>query len=133
MNTLIIQSIFNVFFLFMPIEVHKIDTFDEIESYLKDADSRNLAALFAPRLEMEILNQDNDYSKAQAEIILRDFLLKNKAISVKTLHKLNSNPNYRFAVFSYLSMDKKFRISFSMTKDEDTFSINAIRIEFDKE
>jgi hypothetical protein len=133
MGTLFFQTIFYFLLLFAPFQSPKLDSFDEIADFLKESDSRNIAAFFAPFIEMNILSEENEYSKAQAELILRDFLLKNKANSVKIVHKLNSNPNYRFAVFSYHGVEKKFRISISMTKEGESFIIKSIRIEYDKE
>lgn len=133
MGTSLFQTIFSFIVLFVPFQVQKYDSFEDISSYLKASDSRNIAAYFAPLIEMNILNEENEYSKAQAELILRDFLLKNKASNVKILHQLNSNPNYRFAVFSFQGIDKKFRISISMAKEGDSFTIKVIRIEYDKE
>lgn len=133
MGTSFFQIILYFLFLFSPFQGQKSDSFEAIAGYLKGSDSRNIAAFFAPIIEMNILSEENEYSKAQAELILRDFLLKNKPTTLKILHKLNSNPNYRFAVFSVQSIENKFRISISMAKDGDSFYIKVIRIEYDKE
>lgn len=133
MGTLFFQTLFSFLLLFAPLKSQKSDSFDDIAAFLKDTDSRNIATFFAPIIEMNILSEENEYSKAQAELILRDFLLKNKPKTVYILHRLNSNPNYRFAVFSFQSTEKKFRISISMSKVDESFSIKVIRIENDKE
>lgn len=133
MGTSFFQIILYFLFLFSPFQGQKSDSFEAIAGFLKGSDSRNIAAFFAPIIEMNILSEENEYSKAQAELILRDFLLKNKPTTLKILHKLNSNPNYRFAVFSVQSIENKFRISISMAKDGDSFYIKVIRIEYDKE
>lgn len=133
MGTSSFQIIISFLFLFLPNQGQKSDPFDAIAGFLKESDSRNIAAFFAPIIEMNILSEENEYSKAQAELILRDFLLKNKPTSLKILHRLNSSPNYRFAVFSVHSLENKYRISFSMAKDGDSFYIKVIRIEYDKE
>lgn len=133
MGTSFFQIILYFLLLCSPFQGQKSDSFEAIAGYLKGSDSRNIAAFFAPIIEMNILSEENEYSKAQAELILRDFLLKNKPTTLKILHKLNSNPNYRFAVFSVQSIENKFRISISMAKDGDSFYIKVIRIEYDKE
>jgi hypothetical protein len=133
MGTLTFQIFLSFLVLFLPFQGQKPDSIDAIAGFLKGSDSRSIASFFAPIIEMNILSEENEYSKAQAELILRDFLLKNKPITLKILHRLNSNPNYRFAVFSVQSVDNKFRISISMAKDDDSFHIKVIRIEYDKE
>jgi hypothetical protein len=133
MGTSLFQTILSFLLLFLPVQGQKSDSFDSIAGFLKESDSRNIAAFFAPIIEMNILSEENEYSKAQAELILRDFLLKNKPTTLKILHRLNSNPNHRFAVFSVHSLENKFRISISMAKDGDSFYIKVFRIEYDKE
>ncbi len=117
----------------IPHDSQKTDFFDAIAGYLKTSDSRNIAGYFAPIIEMNILMEEDEYSKAQAELILRDFLSKNKPVSVKVIHRLSSNPNFRFAVLSFHSDKNKFRLSISMAKDGELFYIKVISLEYDKE
>ncbi len=130
-------AIFNTFLFFLiltiPVNSQKADSFDSIAGYLKASDSRKIAGYFAPLIEMNILMDENEYSKAQAELILRDFLSKNKPVSIKVIHRLSSSPNFRFAVLSLQSEKNKFRVSISMSKDGELFFIKVIRIEYDKE
>jgi hypothetical protein len=130
-------TIFNIILYFLiilsPVDSLKTDAFDTIAGYFKASDSRNISGYFAPLIEMNILMDENEYSKAQAELILREFLSKNKPVSVKVIHRLNSSANYRFAVLSLQSEKNKFRVSISMAKDGELFFVKVIRIEYDKE
>jgi len=133
MGTAIINTILYFLIFLIPVNSQKTDSFDTIAGYLKASDSRNIAGYFAPLIEMNILMDENEYSKAQAELIIRDFLSKNKPVSVKVIHRLSSNPSFRFAVLSLQSEKNKFRVSISMAKDGELFFIKLIRIEYDKE
>ena len=133
MGTSFFQLIISFILVFGTFSIQKSDSFDAISNLLKDSDSRGIASYFSPIVEMNVLNEEDDYSKAQAELILRAFLSKNKPSSVKIVHRLNSNPNYQFAVLSVQSTDKKFRISISMAKNNTSFQITAFRIEYDKD
>jgi len=132
MGTSIFITIFSFFIILSPVKSQKTDAFDSIAGYFKASDSRNISGHFAPLIEMNILMDENEYSKAQAELILRDFLSKNRPVSVKVIHRLNSSQNYRFAVLSLQSANNKFRVSVSMAKDGEMFYIKVIRIEYDK-
>lgn len=132
-GTSLFHTVFSLLAAFMQVQSQKIDSIDAIAGFLKESDSRNIASYFAPVIEMNLLSDENEYSKAQAELILRDFLSKNKPITVKILHKVNSNSNYRFAVFSVHSIEDKFRISISLKKSDDSYYINLMRIEYDKD
>lgn len=133
MGTAIINTILYFLIFIIPVNSQKTDSFETIAGYFKASDSRTIAGYFAPLIEMNILTDENEYSKAQAELIIRDFLSKNKPVSVKVIHRLNSNPNFRFAVLSLHSEKNKFRVSISMAKDGELFFIKVIRIEYDKE
>jgi len=119
--------------MIIPAEIRQKDTIDIISGYFKTSNSRELSGYFSPLLEMNILAEENEYSKAQAELILRDFFSKHKPVSVKILHRLNSSSNFRFGVLSFQTDKDKFRISISMTNEGEKFLIKVIRIEYDKE
>jgi len=132
-RTSLFYTVFSFLVALMQVQSQTKDSIDAIAGFLKESDSRNIANYFAPVIEMNLLSDENEYSKTQAELILRDFLSKNKPITVKILHKVNSNSNYRFAVFIVHSIERKFRLSISLKKSDDSYYINLIRIEYDKD
>ncbi len=133
MGTKMFFTLITVLNLFFNSEPQQKDTFDTLSGYFKSSGSKEIAAYFSPLIEMNILSDENEYSKAQAELILRDFFQKNKPVSVRVIHRLSSNPNFRFAVLSYQTDSEKFRVSVSMSREVDKFLIKVIRIEYDKE
>lgn len=133
MGTKMFFTLITVLNLFFSSEPQQKDTFDTLSGYFKSSGSREIAAYFSPLIEMNILSDENEYSKAQAELILRDFFQKNKPVSVRVVHRLSSNPNFRFAVLSYQTDSEKFRVSVSMSREGEKFLIKVIRIEYDKE
>jgi len=133
MGTKMFFTLITVLNLFFNSEPQQKDTFDTLSGYFKSSGSKEIAAYFSPLIEMNVLSDENEYSKAQAELILRDFFQKNKPVSVRVIHRLSSNPNFRFAVLSYQTDSEKFRVSVSMSREVDKFLIKVIRIEYDKE
>lgn len=109
------------------------DVFDSLAKYFSTSDAPKISALFSSTLELNILSEENVYSKAQAEQIMRDFFSKNEPASVKIIHRLNSNPNFKLAVFSMATAKDKFRISISVSSNADAFLVKQIRIEYDKQ
>lgn len=133
MGTKVLLIIISSFFTIFPAEIQQKDAIDTISGYFKTANSRELSGYFSPHMEMNILSEENEYSKAQAELILRDFFSKHKPASVKILHRINSSSNFRFGVLSFQTDKDKFRVSISMTNEGEKFLIKVIRIEYDKE
>ena len=133
MGTKILVSIITCFLTFSFTEIKQNDIFDSLSGHFKSSNSKEISAYFSPIIELDILNEDGEYSKAQAELILRDFFSKNKPESVTVIHRLSSSPNFRFGVLSMQGSGNKLRISISMAKDGARFLIRSIRIENDKE
>ena len=131
MITKFLLSLISCFFTFSVVQ--QGDVIDTISGYLKTSNVRELSQYFSSVIELSILAEEEVYSKAQAELVLRDFFSKNKPSSVKIIHRLNSNPNHKFAVLSILTDKDKFRISISLSNTGDKFLIKEIRIEHDKE
>jgi len=130
---ILIISIISCFFFFTPAEVQQKDIFDTLSGLVKDSNSKEIAGYFESLIELEILDEDGEYSKAQAELILRDFFLKNPPVSVKVIHRLSSSSNFIFGVLTVQTKDNKLRLSISMANNRNKFLIKTITIENDKE
>lgn len=109
------------------------DIIDVVAKHIRASDASKVSAQFSSVLQLNILSEENVYSKAQAQQILRDFFSKNKPVSVKIIHRLGSNPNYKLAVLSMLTAKDKFRISISFSSNGTRFLIKDMRIEYDKQ
>ena len=120
-------------FAVLPAGAKSTDIVNELAGYLKNANFREISRHFASTVEMIILNEEDIYSKAQAEIILKDFLSKHKPESVKVIHRLESNPSYRFAVIELKTDHGHFRTTMSLNDTAGQFLITELRIEFQKE
>jgi hypothetical protein len=129
----LIISIISCFFSFGPVEIQQKDVFDTLSGYFKDSNSKELAGYFASVIELEILSEEGEYSKAQAELILRDFFSKHVPVSVKVIHRLSSSSNYKIGVLYLQSQKDKLRVSISMANNGNKFLIKSITIENDKE
>ncbi len=122
--------------LFLPFEQAKAqssDIIDDISSLLRSSNTKEISKHFASTLELTILSEEDVYSKVQAEQILKDFFNKHNPSSVKIIHRLVSNPGYRFGV-ALITTDKgEFRTSFSMKDNGGKFLITEMHIEYNKD
>ncbi len=108
------------------------DVVDTLSGYFKTAQTEKIADHLSSIVELNIIGEQNSYSSAQAEVILRDFFTKNKPLSVKVINRLSSDPNYKLAILSLQSAKDKFRISISLSNNAERFLVTEIRIEQDK-
>ncbi|MFA6276344.1 MAG: DUF4783 domain-containing protein [Pedobacter sp.] len=110
------------------------DIIDDLSVQFKLGNSKEIAKNFAASVELIIIDQEDVYSKAQAEQILKDFFVKNPPNKSSIIHRLSTNPNYRLGIFSVVAKTGKFRVTITLKKNPaNVFLITELRIEPDKE
>lgn len=112
----------------------QVDIVEQLAVNFKQGNSKEIAKSFNSSIELIILDQEDVYSKVQAEQIVKDFFIKNPPIKVTILHQLNNVP-FRLGILSLQTKNGKFRVTISMSlkKPSNTFLITELRIEEDKE
>lgn len=130
-----IRSFFPVLILlthFAQPSLFQGDIVDNIAQLFKSANTKEISRNFAPAVELSVNDNEDSYSKAQAEQILRDFFIKSPPVNSTVVHLINTNPNYRFGVLSLITKSGKFRVAVTLKKTGNTFFITELRIEPDK-
>lgn len=105
------------------------DIIDDLSSYFKSSNAREIAKNFASTIELIIIDEEDVYSKAQGEQILKDFFIKHPPVKTSIFHKINTNPNYRFGVILLGTSKETFRVSVTMKKFNNSYLITELRIE----
>ena len=115
--------------------VLQADVIDDLSMQLKSGNAKEIAKNFAASVELIIIDQEDVYSKAQSEQILKDFFVKNPPNKISIIHRLNNNQNFRLGIFSLTTKNGKFRITVTLNlrKPLNTFLITELRVEPDKE
>jgi hypothetical protein len=108
------------------------DPIDNVANLLKQGNTKELAKLFAPSIEISLMDDENIYSQAQATLILDKFFSRNKPKSIKLLHKVNSSANYRFGVFILTTDSGLYRVAFTLKGSDEKMNIIELRIENEK-
>lgn len=122
-----------LFFSFQVATAQEGDIVDEIAGLLKSSNTKEISKYLASTVELTILSEEDVYSKVQAELILKDFFGKHQPSSIKVIHRLSSNPNYRFGVVQLTTENGVFRTTFSMKNTAGKFLITEMRIENNSE
>lgn len=108
------------------------DIIDSLSAQFKAGNSKEIAVSFSSSVELIIIDDEDVYSKAQAEQILRNFFTKYPPTKSTVIHLINTNPNFRFGILSLHTKNGKFRVSITMKKSSNTFFITELRVEPDK-
>jgi len=122
-------------FHFSPNNALQADIIDDLSLQFRTGNSKEIAKHFSSSVELIVIDQEDVYSKAQSEQILKDFFIKNQPSKSTIIHRISSNPNYRYGILSLNTKTGKFRVTITLklTKATNNFLISELRIEQDRE
>ena len=106
-----------------------MDPIDKIAMLIRQDNVHDLSGFFAENVEVSVLDEENVYSKAQAELILDKFFSQNPPKSVKILHKVNSNANYQFGVLQVNTGKSFYRVAFTLKGSGNKLAMIEFRVE----
>lgn len=95
-----------LFFLIALLVVNTVkagDVFDEIGNALRSGDAKAVSRYFGATIDLTIVNQEEVYSKIQAEQILREFFSKNTPRNFSIIHKGESKDGSVYAIGSLVT------------------------------
>ena len=122
-------GLWGLFLLFIG-SVSAQDIYNEISSAMQAANAKQIAVYFNTSVELTILNQEDVYSKAQAELLLKDFFTKNPPKTFAFVHKGSSKEGTLFAVGNLVTANgKTFRTSLVIKTDQGKNVIQQLRFE----
>ncbi len=104
------------------------DITDEIALAVKSGNSKEISSHFTDNIDLKVLQQEDVYSKAQAELIVKDFFLKHTVKSFEIDHKSVKNDT-QFAIGKLETSAGKFRVYFLIKKSAGILKIQQFRIE----
>lgn len=128
MKTLFVFLVALAFSLISP-EQDKV--YSDLERAFSRGDEKAILMHSGDKLLLEIDKKESVYSKAQAEMILRDFFEKNRPTSFKLIFKGNSKGNSAYSVGILESQAKKYRITITLKENGSLFKIEQLKIEVD--
>jgi hypothetical protein len=106
------------------------DLYDEIADAIRTGDAHKIATYFDTKVELALGSQEDVYSKAQAELLVKDFFSKNPSKSFSLVHKGSSKEGTLFAVGTLTSSNgKTFRVSFVMKSVSGKNTMQELRFE----
>ena len=109
------------------------DISDDIASAVRTGNSKELSKYFTDNIELKILDVEEIYSKAQAELIIKEFFSKHPVKSYTVAHKSAAKNESLFAIGTLETTNGKFRIYFLLKKTADKSLIQQFRIETENE
>lgn len=126
----ILFSVLIALFLFRPVfsEESAILVPDGIILALKSGNSKELAKYFNANIELQILEKENVYSKAQAELILKDFFSKNIPGGFTKIHE-GGKEGAKYVIGNLTTSTGTYRVYFLLKEINGASLIHELRIE----
>jgi hypothetical protein len=107
-------------------------TIAQIQKAIKNADATGLAAFFHSTVDLEVADTDGNYSKNQAEMILRDFFQNNPVKSFTMRHQGSSDDGSKYLIGTYKTMnDQEFRVYVLIKGTASEMMIHQLQFEKD--
>ena len=99
---------------------------DPIISAIQDGSSSELARFFNPTISLNINGQQGDYSKNQAEIVLKDFFKKNPPIDFSLVFKNENQSSVSTYIGEYASGQGSYKVFIKVSQVESSFRIYGL-------
>lgn len=114
----------------LPVFAFPGDIYDEIAAAIRTGNAKEVSNYFSSNIDMTILTQESMYSKAQAEIVLKDFFAKNPPKSFVLIHKGTSKEGSMYAIGNMESSSgSTFRTYFFIKQVSGKNLIQELRFE----
>ncbi|MGD9928687.1 MAG: DUF4783 domain-containing protein [Mangrovibacterium sp.] len=101
---------------------------DEVVLSLKTGNASTLSSYFNQNIEMVVLDQDDVYSKAQAQQIVTNFFSQHKAQGFSIIHQ-GGKEGAKYAIGNLTTNQGTFRVYFLLKNDGGKAYIHQLRIE----
>ncbi|MCK7558902.1 DUF4783 domain-containing protein [Chitinophaga sedimenti] len=120
--SLLVVGMFSAFTLFAG-------PFDDVVGAIKKSDAAGLSRYMDNSIDITIGGKSASYSKAQAEIILKDFFGKNQVKTVEVIHKVESGNGSVMAVANVASGGGNYRTTIYLMKKGNNTVLNELKFE----
>lgn len=109
--------------------VKMADMPDDVAAAIRTGNAHQVASYFAETVDLKVLEQENIYSKAQAELILDDFFDKHPVKAFTIVHKSVPKNDSQFAIGTLETTNGKYRVHYLMKTITGKTSVTQFRIE----
>ncbi len=112
--------------LFLSPFVASADIPDDVANAIRTGNAKEISKFFSDNVDLKVLEQENIYSKAQAELILKDFFAKHPVQAFTIVHKSQPKNDSQFTIGSLQTTSGNYRVHYLLKSSMVTqFSIET--------
>jgi hypothetical protein len=105
------------------------DLIDGISTAIRSGNPKNISKYFIENIDLKVIEQEDVYSKQQAEMILKDFFTKHPVKTFTVAHKSEPKGGSQYVIGTLETDNGKFRVYFLIKSSGSTNLIQQFRIE----
>jgi uncharacterized protein DUF4783 len=111
----------------------KLDVIDDIAAAIRSGNPKNISKFFIDNIDLKVIEQEDVYSKQQAEMILKDFFTKHAVKAYTVAHKSQPKAGSQYVIGTLETSNGKFRTYFLIKTAGAQTLIQQFRIETENE
>jgi hypothetical protein len=121
----IVLLVFNVF-LISFVAAAQNDVLNSVKVQFKQGNAREIARYLNDMVEINIDGEKGNYSKTQAEFILKDFFKRNTPVDYQKIHQGSSKEGLTFTIGRYSYAGGSYRVYLVVKQFKGNYLIDTI-------
>ena len=109
------------------------DITEDIAAAIRVGNSKNISKYFIENVDLKVIDQEDVYSKQQAEMILKSFFAKYPAKAFSVIHKSTPKNGSQYIIGTLETLNGRFRIYFLLKSSGGETLVQQFRIEPENE
>ncbi len=110
-----------------------LDVADDIAGAIRSGNPKNISSYFIDNIDLKVIDQEDVYSKQQAEMILKDFFSKHPVKAYSVAHKSVEKSGSQYVIGTLETTNGKFRTYFLIKTAAGKTLIQQFKIENENE
>jgi hypothetical protein len=127
MNSRFILNIVIALITSLQVSAQSVD--EQVTAAFRVGNHKELSRHFDSKVDMVILSKENSYSKAQAEVIIKDFFDKNRITGFQVIHQGRSRDGAQYVIGSLTTASGQYRTYVLVKGEGDKGRVQQLRIE----
>jgi hypothetical protein len=120
-----------LFLIFAPLAFFSaastLDPYEDIANVIRSGDAKSVARYFSSSVDLTLIGQEDVYSKAQAEQILKAFFNKNTPRSFSIIHRGESKDGSKYAIGNLATSNGNYRVYYYFKVASGSVYIQELR------
>ncbi len=117
--------------LFSYLSLAQEDVMTNVKALLKEGNAKEIAQYLNDIVEISIDGEKGNYSKTQAEFVLKDFFKKNPPSDYQKVHQGASKEGLNYMIGKYVCSEGSYRVYIVVKQFKGNYLIDTI--DFSKE